>query len=321
MRDFKALRAVFFLVLCAAFTAALNFAFIPNSVARADLHRVSTETYDDLFIGSSHSHSDIDPLVVDRETGRKSTNAGMPSEYLTDSYYIVKLACESGHRPKRVIYEWDPGYWMTEDMAGNNPDSFYLRFPASLTKISYFADKIMDMKWYYVLEPWSEYRNLFKNIPATVKIKLGKDYRNYGTADLDTDVKKYRPEGFAYFSKGTETDSFSNVLSFDRTKVGEKPLQYFKKLAGYCREQGIEFTVVTLPVPRETYSALLSSFQDAHDYFTGIAGSLGIPYRDFNDLSDGELDRQVLNYRDYDGHMSGELAEKFSVILGKYLTK
>jgi len=315
------IRAALFLIVCIAVTAALNFCFIPNSIARANLHRISTKTYEDLFIGTSHGHCSIDPLKVGEVTGRTGTNAGMPSEYLIDSYYIVKLACESGHKPERIIYEWDPGYWMTEDMAGNNPDSFYLRFPEGTAKLFYFLDKISPMNWQYVLEPWCEYRNLFRDIPKTVRIKLGSDYKNYGTADLDTDVKKYRAEGFAWFERGTEWDSFQNVLKFDRTRVGEKPLRYFDLLYRYCKKNGIELTVITLPVPEQTYEAYADAYADAKDYFTGIAEKYGIKYHDFNDLTQSELDRDLSNYRDYDGHMSGELAEKFSGILGEYLKK
>lgn len=315
------LRAVLFLAFTALLTAALNFCFIPNSLARADLHRIATRTYDDIFIGSSHGHSDIDPLLVDGVTGRKSTNVCMPGEYPVDSYYILKLACDTGHKPQRVIYEWDPGYWMTEDMAGNNPDSFYLRFPAGTTKLFYFAEKIITMKWYYVLEPWSEYRNLYRNIPATVRIKRGADYAAYGTADLDTDVKQYRPEGFAYFADGTEWDSFGSVLRFDRTKVGGKPVRCFEKLVDFCRREGIELTVVELPVPQETYDAYADAYADAHSFFTETAARYGISFRDFNGLTEADLPRSVANYRDYDGHMCGKLAEQFSGIIGAYLRK
>jgi len=319
----RLIRAVLFVILCAVITAGLNFVFIPNSVARANLRRVSTKTYDDFFIGSSHGHSDVDPLVVDSVTGRSSTNACMPSEYLIDSYYILKLACESGHKPKRVIYEWDPPYWMTEDMAGNNPDSFYLRFPEGETKLKYFFAKIISMKWYVVTNPWSEYRNLFRDIPKTVRIKCGEDYKNYGTADLDTDVKQYRPEGFAYYAHGTEWDSISNVLTFDREKVGGKPQQLFQRLSDYCRSEGIELAVVELPVPAETVEMHREAFADARAYFTEIAKEYGISFRDFNSLPEEEtgkgIDAGVSNFRDYDGHMSGELAEQFSKILGEYL--
>ena len=313
------LRLFLFLLSAAALTAGLNFCFLPNSIARADLHRISTASYDDLFIGTSHGYCAINPLAVDAVTGRKSTNVCMPSEYPIDSYYILKLAVESGHKPGRVIYEWDPGYWMTENMQGNNPDSFFLRFPYGRTRAEYFLAKIAARNWQYYLEPWSEYRNLFRNIPALVRTKLSADYRAYGTADLNSEILTYKPEGFAFFAEGTDMDSLSRVIPFDRNAVGKNQLAYFEKMAAYARKNGIEFTVITLPVPSETYAAMEGAWRDADSYMQELAAANGIRYLNFNGLTEEELDRRVLNYRDYDGHMSGKLAEEFSRILGERL--
>ena len=51
------LRAILFLALCVCITAALNYGFIPPSSVRINLHNLRNgETYDTIFIGTSHWH-------------------------------------------------------------------------------------------------------------------------------------------------------------------------------------------------------------------------------------------------------------------------
>lgn len=115
MRSFREMRAAVFILGCIGMTVLLNFVLLQYNIARVNVHRIGTQEYDDIFVGTSHGLSAINPEVVDKVTGRKSTNICMPDEHIIDTYFLVKEACRK-QKPKRIIYELDPAYWCTKQI-------------------------------------------------------------------------------------------------------------------------------------------------------------------------------------------------------------
>ena len=93
---------------------------------------------------------------------------------------------------------------------------------------------------------------------------------------------------------------------------------YFEKMAAFCKRR-IELIAVTLPVPQDTLDAYPKVYQQSHEYYSQLLKEHGITYYDFNYIDEEGIDRSLENYYDYDGHMYGDYAEKFSSVLGKYL--
>ena len=84
----------------------------------------------------------------------------------------------------------------------------------------------------------------------------------------------------------------------------------------FCKEEGIELEVITLPVPADTIANMPDSFRQSDAYFKALTKKYQVPYKNFN-FDDGlNIDRSMEGYWDYDGHMYGEEAEKFSAELG-----
>ena len=95
MHNFKrVLFPVIVLIVCTAVNSVLNYLLIPNNYVRIDIHNITTNEYDDVFLGTSHGFAGIDPETVDAATGRKSINLCRGGEYTRDSYYMLKLMCE-----------------------------------------------------------------------------------------------------------------------------------------------------------------------------------------------------------------------------------
>ena len=120
MHNFKkVLKTFLVLVVCVALLAALDLALYPCTFMRNDVHAVVTQQFDDIIVGTSHGKMDIDPEVMQEVTGRSGHNLCVGGEYGIDAYYLTKLIKEK-QNPKRIIYEVDPGYFVSEKEEGNN---------------------------------------------------------------------------------------------------------------------------------------------------------------------------------------------------------
>ena len=125
MHNFKkVLKTFLVLVVCVALLAALDLALYPCTFMRNDVHAVVTQQFDDIIVGTSHGKMDIDPEVMQEVTGRSGHNLCVGGEYGIDAYYLTKLIKEK-QNPKRIIYEVDPGYFVSEKEEGNNYLLFY----------------------------------------------------------------------------------------------------------------------------------------------------------------------------------------------------
>ena len=119
MHNFKkVLKTFLVLVVCVALLAALDLALYPCTFMRNDVHAVVTQQFDDIIVGTSHGKMDIDPEVMQEVTGRSGHNLCVGGEYGIDAYYLTKLIKEK-QNPKRIIYEVDPGYFVSEKEEGN----------------------------------------------------------------------------------------------------------------------------------------------------------------------------------------------------------
>lgn len=322
MRSFKWLRPALFLAVCVCGTMILNYALIPPSSVRINLHNLKNgQDYDTIFIGTSHGQYGIDPASVDAVTDGKSVSLCMADAYPDDMYYLLRLACET-QSPSHVVYELDPSYWMNEQRSGSTQIFFYQEFPASVSKLAYFADKIAALDFRSTLAPWSYYRNLFRDIPKHIRIKQSDAYKNYDPSILDVPAGQYGGNGFIYRSHvdGEDKGTFNNV-PWDESKVKKIAPEYLERIVKLCREKDIRLTVITTPVPKETLDLYADSYWQSHLYFTERLKSSGMEYYNFNYMKPELLDRSMNGYWDYDGHMDGPMAQEFSRVLGGFLSE
>ena len=319
MWRYKIIKTLGFIVVCCVLTGLLNFGLLQYNIARVNVHRITTQNYDDIFVGTSHGLSAINPEIVDQETGRKSTNICMPDEHIIDSYFLVKEACRF-HKPKRIIYELDPSYWSTKQNDGANSVYIYKEFPLSEVKIEYFNQKIKSMDARVALAPWFYYRNKISEFENTVKLKLSESYKNYEVSPLNSNVQRYSEEGYMYQESDPESDKgSSNIILWNQEQILEVEKEYFLKLVDFCKEKGIELVVNTTPVPQETLELYPRTFEKAHEYYKEMMVKYHVSYYDFNFIELNNFNKSIYRYLDYEGHMSGELGNEFSEKLGDFL--
>lgn len=319
MRNFKKiLPVVVFLVICLAANSILTYLFYPYNYARIDVHNIETNAYDTLFLGSSHGKCGINPKVIEEITGEKSVNICMGGEYMQDAYFLVKNAART-QMPKKVVYELDPGYWVTKPSQGMDYGSFYQEFSWSPVKLQYFAEKMLKADFRSILFPWYVYRQQFKMAPANLHLKNDRVYKEYDPSPFTGVVQSYEEGGFIYRNVYDEPKDEENLVLWDQNELQDDAPKYFEKLKKFCDQNKIELIVITTPIPDVTYEKYQSQFDKANDYFNDYMDSLGVTYYNFIYMDMEDFDLSLDAFADCEGHMYGHTANEFSRILAGYL--
>ena len=291
----------------------------PCTFMRNDIHAVCTQQFDDLILGTSHGKMDIDPESMEAVTGRSGHNLCVGGEYGVDAYYLTKLAVEK-QAPTRIIYEVDPGYFVTEKEEGNNYLLFYHEFPFSKAKLEYFAASIAKCNFRTILFPWYEYplKYEFEKLKDTVYQKF---HDNYDVSYLKGAAQEYHESGFIQrYAVDTSKLKKSEPKLFEREKVNQDNMKYLEKLIAFCKEKGIKFVAVTTPIPEETLADYEENFTDAWEYFEAFFQEQEVEYLNFNTRYYKAFPHKIQYYTDYDGHMNGKAGRDFSNILAQILT-
>lgn len=298
----------------------LDYILYPCTFMRNDIHTVTTQKHQDIFMGTSHGKMNIDPKTISSVTGRTGHNLCVGGEYGIDAYYLAKLLLEK-QKPERIIYEVDPGYFATQKEEGNNYLLFYHQFPISVSKAEYFGDLLLDCDFRSVLFPWYEYSLSYEiqSIPKTVSKKWNRDY---SVSDLKSDSQEYHTDGFIErYAVDTSTLKMIQPKLFSEDTVNVQSMEYLQKLIKLCRKERIEFVAVTTPIPEETLKKYQESYEEAWNYFETFFGKEKVQYLNFNTTYYELFSHDINSYTDYDGHMNGDSARNYSEILAYFLKK
>jgi hypothetical protein len=313
----KIIGMLLFVILCLLINGMLTFAFYPYNYARIDVHNMETKEYDTVFLGSSHGKCSINPLVYDAITKEKSINLCMGGEYMQDVYFLTKEITRN-HKPKQIIYELDPGYWVTKPAQGTDFASFYDEFPLSTVKAQYFWEKIMKGDFRSTLFPWYVYRQYLSRIPENIQTKTSDIYKTYDPAPFVNEAQSYQEAGFIYRNKIDAPKPEENLILWEEENLQQDTVDYFYRLMDFCKKNNMQLTVITTPVPEETYKKYQENYDQANQYFSQYFDKLAIPYYDFNQIKLSGLNRSLDAYADYEGHMYGDTAEVFTKGLAEY---
>ena len=297
----------------------LDFMLYPCTFMRNDIHTVTTEKRQDIFLGTSHGKMNIDPETVGEITEKTGHNLCVGGEYGVDAYHLAKLVIEK-QAPERIIYEIDPGYFATKKEPGNNYLLFYHEFPLSVTKFEYFKEILLECDFRTVLFPWYEYSLKYEveKLSDTIYQKMN---HNYDVSYLKGKAQEYHESGFIErYPIDTSRLTLTEPKLFSRKEVKKENMEYLGKLIQLCKENNIEFVAVTTPIPDELLKEYSKNFEEAWDYFSDYFEKQNVQYINFNREQYDLFSHKLSNFTDYDGHMNGEAAIRFSKILG-YLLK
>lgn len=314
MRNFKRFAAaVLVFAVLLLLNSLLSFALYPYNYSRIDVHNLTENDYDTIFVGSSHGKCGFNPEVFDAVCGGKSSNQCLGGEYPIDACHLISLACETGHTPKQVIYEMDAGYFVSEPNEGADFALLYEEFPFSFTKLHYWGTKILDGDFRNTLFPWYLYRGKLFSVRETVSQKLGGGYKNYEADTFANAAQIYHENGFIERLVQTSDKSVKDIpVLYTEEAVSTESERYFNKLAGLCRENGIRLIAVTTPVPEVTVQEYASAYEGADQYFTALTDAQGVEYYNCNYMEEFADLRDLSYYVDYDGHYYGDYANAFT---------
>lgn len=321
---FAWMRVVLFMLCLIAVCSILKFAIMPPSYARVIIHTMNDkdENYDTIVLGASHGRSAINPYKLDEKIGGNSLNVSMPDETIKDSYYLLKEA-ERTNNVKTVILDIDYQYWY--GLKTNNFASAFIYDQLSLSpvKVQYFIDNLLDEDFRVALTRWAGYTYLLKNEKNNLKTKLSKDYFDYNIDCVDNrdGGGPYVGKGFFYRNKLSENDGFGEfkAISFDADGVNKDTVEMFKKIVKYCKDKNIRLVCVTSPITPSMLTC--SEYESVNKYFTLLCEQQDVEYYDFNYIKENVLDVEDDDFVDYEGHMVGELANKYSLVLGDVINK
>lgn len=173
------------------------------------------------------------------------------------------------------------------------------------------------------LTRWAGYSYLIKNAKSNLKTKLTKDYFDYSIECVDNrdGGGPYLGKGFFYRQKLDEDSGFGEfkAISFDADGVDKETVEIFRKIVKYCKDKNIRLVCATSPITPSMLTC--GDYGKVTEYFTSLCEEQDVEYYDFNLIKDDVLDFEDTDYVDYDGHMVGELADRYSHVLGDVISR
>lgn len=321
MRIFKRiLIPVLFFAVLFGINTVMNYLMVPYTFTRFKVHTIETETFDDLILGASHAGTNISPAILSGITGRTAFNAAQGEEFPVDSYYFLKDAARD-HKPGRLIYEFDPNYWITAQEISSNYAGMFAEMRFCPAKLQYFFAKMWKADFRTAFAPWYFYRAQVGDIRQNLFTKGTDNYKNFGTDTFDSATQTVHSDGFIAVKPGKWDDTII-PRDWSEDMLQEDAREYFIRIAEFCAREGIELVVVTTPVPAETLEANAASYEAAGAEMSALAKEYGFRYLNYTGgellaankaLTDADL------YADWDGHMYADAAEAFSKVLARDL--
>jgi len=324
MKKFKPiLRCVIFLTGLIVIMGVIDFACVQTGYVNYILRNVCVKNnktdYDTVIIGASHARSAINPVKLD-EAGASDNafNLAIPGETVTDSYYLL-MESDRHNNVKRVIYDLDYQYWCNYAEREFEDCFIYTWLPFSNVKLKYIADNLLtkdfrtvySKRWAYEISPSAIMNNL--------KVKSSAAYRNYSmdAVEIHDAGGPYAAKGFFYRDMKMDSLVPSDIVAWDESGISDKVLDSFEKTVQYCKKNNIELVCVTSPITPTT--SVNGYSEQAGAYFTRLCEEYGVEYYDFNLLTMDTLPRTDDDFFDEEGHMLGELADRYSDILASVL--
>lgn len=281
---------------------------------------------DNLYLGSSHVHCDIDPLILDEMNGGFNFNLSTAFQNLNASYYLLREADK--YNPISSVYVELYYYCNVKDNFSPDPDSTdpvdsgdsrcidNMKF--SLNKIEYIyrcfeTDKYIDA-WF----PFVRYRSQLGNwdyVKQTMEKKHGENYITYESfADYgENGYAQFGHRGFGYSTQEYKDEQrlFFQERILNESPMGEKSENYLKKIIRYCQKRDISVTLFVSPMD-ELQLISTENYDNFVEQVSEIAAEFDVEFYDFNLVKEEYLPIQQGGYFSNAGHLNGKGADIFT---------
>jgi hypothetical protein len=312
--------ACLFIALVVALNSFLDFALTQPGLSRTMFYEAKKQDYECLVLGASHGSYGIDAYTLGDELGMQVMSMCMGGEYMYDAYHVLRYALSKKNDDiKMVILDIDYQYFMNQHDESILFNTVYNAYPNEWTKLSYFTEKMLKEEYRGTFLQWTNYWQCYKYIGKTIKKKTSSEYRHYSSSVVEMNANdKYMGRGFIYRNRN-EKKSTVSCLDWDDDKLDENQEKYIEKIVKLCRENDIDIVFTTIAQDPDTVKEKIDSFTKADNYIRTIANNLGVEYYNFNKMYQAYFERSADDFYDREGHMYGDVAERFSKIYGQVI--
>lgn len=327
MNKYKSLlKCIVFCLGIVLIVAAFDYGFGQVGYVRYIIHEVDNpkENYDTIVLGASHARSAIDPQKFDDKLGTNSLSMAIPGEIIKDSYYLLKESARNNNI-KKVILDIDYQYWFEPQREGYSNESFiYSQLSwTSPVKWQYLFDNMDNLDVRYAFTKRLSYLCSPTGLTTNIRHKNSQDYKDNNIYNLDVADANGPYIGKGFFSRVTNgelpggldyVNTWSDVAFDD---ISGLITDEFDKIYNYCKDNNIELICVTSPIAPSAMKILNMDVVD--NKMQELFNKYDVTYYNFNKARLDVLPRFDVDFGDYEGHMGGELGEKYSEVLAQVL--
>lgn len=276
---------------------------------------------DNLYLGSSHVYSDINPMYLDNINKRYNFNLSTPGQLLNGTFYLLREA----DRYNNLSHVYVELYYYLHVQAGisSGDERIYANFYRTWQNSDYMNPSVNKLVYMFSIArpeqytdlclPFSRYRTKLADwdyIEQVMNKKQTEDYLNY----------KYRSETEEYMGKGyfafsailDDCDKIYKQLSvLDNNPIGETSEHYLRSTIEYCQARDIPLTLFISPI----YELQLISTENYDNYIDevkAIAEEYNIEFYDFNLAKEEYLPIQLGDYFRDTNHLNSVGANMYT---------
>ncbi len=291
-----------------------------ESFTRLMIHELYNQdsNIDVLFVGSSHCYCSFNPEIMDTALGKNTFNAGSTLQGLDGSLIMIKEAVQENDiqqiylelyydiafkEPYKERSEMTTVYMLSDFL---NPSLRKVDYLINASSKEHYANSFILARrnWEKLLDPGY--------ITELWKKKATEDYKSYAYTYATTYNEIYVGKGYMSTPLKMENGSFFSNYSIDPldiSAISEDWKNSLLEIINYCKDNGIELTLVSAPVSNFQLTAV-GNYDAYIDFVNEFIRDTGIQYYDFNLCKENYFPNDGTLFRDM-GHLNYPGAELF----------
>lgn len=321
MHNFRkvAVRVCFVLAFVFLFEQGIRFLYEPWTLNVAASKRERTDlkgTLDTVYAGTSLAARGFSPVYIDEILGTSSFNVSTGSQPVKGSYYLIREAAEQN--PVRRVYLG----LSIASLKTDYTDYEYLSAYENLCTWKWRLRYLWSLKREPVLVSGLFYstRVEYYAEPQVVKDNVENKLRGskgpiYGYRGWSASRKRYKGDAEASGETNNKINYWDGEAGASQTV--DEALEYIRKTGQFCRENGIEFYLVLMPVTQD-YLELAGDIYDLDDFCRNLAQEAGAGYYNFmlyKDAASVFTDDLFKDYKHLNVYGAKEFAKIFAEVV------
>lgn len=235
-------------------------------------------TIDTLYIGTSLTYYAFNPEILDAELGSSSFNLGTGSQPYIGNYYLIRDTAET-NPIKHVYLTISLSPLLTKNTYRSSYVSAFENMRSWKWKLAYLTSVNREEVWMSSLFYSTQVKHYLalEDVKENLQNKLvDKEWpSNYGGRGYRIIKKKY---------KGRDAEENSEEYTWNaelgESQIKEQAMIYIEKIVEFCKEEGIELTLISLPYSQDFVDGG-GDLDDFHQFFKAKAEEWDVDFYDF----------------------------------------